>query len=135
MWQKVFEYKKIGNFWKPIIPINLKNNNKELKYVALLDSGSDICIFHSDLATILDIDLNKLSKSSFGGIKKGMRGIMYMSVIEIGIDDYKFETPIYFSPDISPDGYGIVGQNGFFDKFKVLFNLQTRKIELKKSGK
>ena len=58
-----------------------------------------------------------------------------MTVIEIGIDDYTFNAPVYFSPDISPDGYGIVGQQGFFDKFKVSFNFQARKIELKKSRK
>lgn len=135
MWQRIFEYKKLGNFWKPIVPINLKHNKKELKYVALLDSGADINIFHSDIAQVLSIDLNALCQKSFSGIKKEARGIMYMAIIEIGIDDYTFNAPVYFSPDISPDGYGIVGQNGFFDKFKVTFNFDQKKIELKKLSK
>ena len=135
MWQRTFEYKKFGNFWRPIIPITLKHNKKELKYVALLDSGSDFNIFHSEIAEVFDIDLTKLSKSTFGGINKGTRGLMQMTAIEIGIDDYTFDAPIYFSPDISLDGYGIVGQQGFFDKFKILFNFKARKIELKKSRK
>lgn len=135
MWQRTFEYKKIGNFWRPIIPITLKHNKKELNYVALLDSGADFNIFHSEIAEVLDIDLSKLPKSTFGGINKGTQGIMQMTVIEIGVYDYTFNAPVHFSPDISPDGYGIVGQQGFFDKFKVLFNLEARKIELKKSRK
>lgn len=135
MWQRTFEYKKIGDFWRPIIPIALKHHRKELEYIALLDSGADFNIFHSEIAAVLDIDLTKLPKSVFGGINKGTRGIMQMTVIEIGVDDYTFNAPVYFSSDISPDGYGIVGQHGFFGKFKVLFNLEDRKIELKKSRK
>src|SRR3989338_5442240 len=135
MWQKTFEYKKIGNFWRPILPVTLKHNKKELKYIALLDSGADFNIFHSDIAMVLDIDLTKLSKSSFSGINKGVRATMQMTIIEIGIDNYTFNAPVYFSSDISPDGYGIVGQLGFFNKFKITFNFDKRKIELKKSRK
>ena len=100
-----------------------------------MDSGADFNIFHSEIASVLNIDLNELPKSSFSGINKDAKGIMQMAVIEIGIDDYTFNAPIHFSSDISPDGYGIVGQQGFFNRFKVLFNLQARKIELKKSRK
>ncbi|PJE58206.1 MAG: hypothetical protein COU81_01975 [Candidatus Portnoybacteria bacterium CG10_big_fil_rev_8_21_14_0_10_36_7] len=135
MWQKTFEYKKIGNFWKPIIPVSLKHNKKELKYVALLDSGADFNIFHSEITEILDIDLTKLKKSTFGGINKGAAGSRYMTVIEIGVDGYTFDAPVYFSTDISLNGYGIVGQEGFFDKFKILFNREAKKIELKKLKK
>lgn len=135
MWQRIFEYKRIGNFWRPIIPITLKHNKKGLNYVALLDSGADFNIFHSELAEVLEIDLTKLPKISFSGINKGVHGIMQMAVIEIGINDYTFNTPVHFSSEISPDGYGIVGQQGFFDKFKVLFNFEAKKIELKKSIK
>lgn len=132
MWQKTFEYKKIGTSWKPIIPITLKHNKKELNYVALIDSGADCNIFHSEIAEVLDINLSALPKSSFGGINKGVRGVMHMAIIEIGIEDFTFNAPIYFSADISPDGYGIVGQQGFFNKFKISFNLHQRTIELKK---
>ena len=57
MWQKTFEYKKIGNFWRPILPVTLKHNKKELKYIALLDSGADFNIFHADIAAYLGIPL------------------------------------------------------------------------------
>lgn len=133
MWQKTFNYRKIGAFWRPFLPISLRHNEKELNYVALLDSGADFNIFHSDIATVLDIDLTKLPSKSFSGINSGSKGIMKMAVIEIGVDDFMFNTPIYFSSDISPDGYGIVGQQGFFDRFKILFNLKARTVELKKS--
>lgn len=135
MWHKVFEYKKIGGYWRPIIPITLKYNNIELQYVALLDSGADFNIFHSEIASVLDIDLTKLTRSSFSGINIGSTGLAYMAIIEIGIEDYLFSTPIYFSHTISPDGYGIVGQLGFFDKFKVMLDYKHKNIELKRYDK
>jgi len=36
-----------------------------------------------------------------------------------------------FSYDISPHGYGILGQGGFFDLFRVIFDLKKEQIELR----
>jgi len=35
-----------------------------------------------------------------------------------------------FSRDIPADGYGILGQVGFFDHFKVIFDNQAEEIEV-----
>lgn len=132
MWQRKFTYKKIGPYLRPIIPITLKHDGRELNYVALLDSGADFNIFHSEIAEIIGINLDDVEKSYFSGIKRSAQGVRYMTVIEIGIDDYTFNAPVYFSPDISPDGFGIIGQQGFFDHFKITMHYKARDIELKK---
>ncbi|MDP2649732.1 MAG: hypothetical protein Q8P10_02715, partial [bacterium] len=39
-------------------------------------------------------------------------------------------TPVVFSNDISDNGYGILGQQGFFNKYKIEFDYIARKINL-----
>lgn len=36
-----------------------------------------------------------------------------------------------FSDDISDSGYGILGQQGFFNNFKVIFDYKNKKIQIK----
>jgi len=47
-----FIYKKYGSRFRPVIPITLKNKEKTLKYEALVDSGADICFFHSEVGEL-----------------------------------------------------------------------------------
>jgi hypothetical protein len=35
-----------------------------------------------------------------------------------------------FMPAMPPFGYGVVGQQGFFDRFRVTFDYQDAEIEL-----
>ncbi len=46
-----FSYKKLsGGFLRPIIPIEIKTlQGGPVKYFALIDSGADFCIFHSEI--------------------------------------------------------------------------------------
>src|SRR3989344_271891 len=124
-------YQKFGPFYRPLIPITIQYNKLMINYLALLDSGADFNIFHADLAEILKMDLSKLKTTSFGGIQKGVEGIGYYSVFKLGIENFSFDAPIVFSADISPDGYGILGQQGFFDHFKVTFEHKKKLIWIK----
>ena len=42
---------------KPIIPIELVNDDRKIQYAALLDSGADFCIFDGEIGEILVIDV------------------------------------------------------------------------------
>lgn len=55
-----FDYVKAGVLIRPIIPVSLKLNNREIKYFALLDSGADFNIFHGEVSKLLKIDLEKI---------------------------------------------------------------------------
>lgn len=44
-----FNYSKAGIWYRPIIPVTLKFNKIEFRYLALLDSGADFNIFHGDI--------------------------------------------------------------------------------------
>ncbi len=125
-----FDYLKTGLWYRPIIPVTLRFNKIEFNYLALLDSGADFNIFHSDIAKILKIDLSKLKNHvDFSGING--KGVGYFTSIDVGVkNDFVKNTPVIFSRDISDSGYGILGQQGFFNNFEIEFNYKTKKIFL-----
>jgi len=148
----IFPYQKIPSFkksgvrieqeeeWrrKPLMPITLRHNNNIVNYLALVDSGADFNIFHSDLAEILGIDLSSIkTKVYFGGVKQDKTPcIGYLTFIDLGIgQDFFDKTLVAFSDNISNDGYGIIGQFGFFNYFKVNFNRSIYSLELVKNSK
>ncbi|MBI2421119.1 MAG: retropepsin-like domain-containing protein [Candidatus Levybacteria bacterium] len=124
------KYVKTGLWYRPIIPVTLRFNKIEFNYLALLDSGADFNIFHADIAKILKLDLSKLKNLvDFSGING--RGIGYFTSLDIGIEnDFINNTPVVFSNDISENGYGILGQQGFFNNFKIEFSYKTKNIIL-----
>lgn len=126
-----FNYVQAELWYRPIIPVTLKLNKVEFKYLALIDSGADFNIFHSDIAKILKIDLSKFKKSiSFGGINSNAEGKGYFTSIDVGINEKFINTPVVFSNEISNNGYGILGQQGFFNNYKVSFNYRSKEIVL-----
>lgn len=124
-----FSYVKTGLWHRPIIPVTLKFNKIEFNYLALIDSGADFNIFHADIAKILKIDFSKLKNPvNFSGING--KGIGYFTAVDIGIENSFINTPVVFSNDISDNGYGILGQQGFFNNYNIEFDYRGRKINL-----
>lgn len=116
---------------KPIIPIKILNNNVILQYAALIDSGADFCIFDAGLGEYLGINITSGMEIQFGGIQSLGGAKAYIHKITLEIGGHEFKTEIGFSYDISKNGYGILGQKGFFDLFSVKFDLQKEDIEIK----
>lgn len=126
-----FSYAKAGIWYRPVIPVTLRFNKIEFNYLALLDSGADFNIFHGDIANILKIDINKLNNPvKFSGIKEGAEGKGYFLSIDVGIDNQFNSTTVVFSNDISENGYGILGQQGFFNNYKILFDYAGKRISI-----
>jgi len=115
---------------KPIIPIELISDERSVRFAALIDSGADFCIFPDSLAEALGLTLDKSRAERFAGIS-GEPSKAYFSDLTINIGGWKYKTLVSFSEDISPRGYGILGQKGFFDLFRVAFDLKKEEIELK----
>lgn len=129
-----FKYVRFDSFFRPVIPITLKHNNKSFDYLALIDSGAEFNIFHADLTQILGIDLSLIKNTfEFSGIRKGSQGQGkgFLTALEIGIQNSFFDSPVVFSYDISDRGYGILGQLGFFDHFKIKMDYKAKSIQLK----
>ncbi len=116
---------------KPIIPIKILKADVTLQYAALIDSGADFCIFDAGLGEYLGLNIKSGIEVQFGGIQSlgGAKAYIHKVTLEIG--GHEFITEIGFSYDISKNGYGILGQKGFFNKFIVKFDLIKEEIEIK----
>lgn len=118
-------------FYKPIIPIKISKLNNSLQYAVLIDSGADFCIFDAEIGEYLGLDIKRASEIRFGGIQNIGGAKAYIHRVDIEIGGHKLETEVGFSYDISKNGYGILGQKGFFDSFVVKFDLNKNEIDLK----
>ena len=116
------------------------NNGVKISYRVLLDSGAYMCVFHTDIAKVLRIDLSKIQYTDvFYGVeksKRGMRGKRYivdLMLVQKG-QSHKFQSYVVFSDEILANGYGLLGRQGFFDSFdEVSFNYKSNKFYLKKN--
>ena len=129
-----FSYKKFKledgtELLKPIIPIGLLFGKKMIRYEALIDSGADFNIFNAEIGEILGIDVRAGDKVRFGGIA-GEPFEVYMHEITIDLGGWRHKTTAGFSYEISPYGFGILGQKGFFDLFKIKFLFPKGVIEI-----
>src|SRR6266853_179483 len=87
-----------GDIQRPIIPITLRNPRNQqapaIGYLGLVDSGSDRCIFSSQVAALLGIDLTATEDVVYiGGVVAGESRPIYLHVIEIEVGE--FDGPIY----------------------------------------
>jgi len=134
-----FPYKKIpvidpksqkaDHVFRPIIPVTLSFRGKSVSYEVLIDSGADNCIFDSAIAGVLRMPLSEDREKYFGGI--GGSGIRaYKQGVELSIGGVSFVTEVYFSSDLAKMGYGVLGQRGFFDHFRVRFVYSKKTVEI-----
>lgn len=100
---------------------------------ALIDSGADFTILPIEIAGVLSIKLDTNKKTSFEGAG-GNHFIVYPSPVKIehiirqsGFRVIKWEAVVYFAesqPAI------LLGNNGFLDQVKVIFNGKDKTIEI-----
>lgn len=115
---------------RPVIQIELKDKEgKPFFYDVLVDSGADYCLFHASIAKQLGIDLKKGKSLGFYGTS-GRTQVAYFHQITFSIQNQEVTTMVGFSTGIESMSVGLLGQNGFFDKFTVQFDLTGKKIIL-----
>ncbi|MDP3741367.1 MAG: retropepsin-like aspartic protease [bacterium] len=116
---------------KPIIPIGLTVGGEPFDYSALIDSGADFCIFDASIAEALGLNVRSGNRISFSGVQEAGGAEAYLHDVTILIGGARHKISIGFSYDIAKEGYGILGQKGFFDIFTVKFDYQKEEIEIK----
>ncbi|TSC90098.1 MAG: Uncharacterized protein G01um10145_202 [Microgenomates group bacterium Gr01-1014_5] len=125
-----FKYKKFGKILRPVIPIEVATRESCVRYSVLVDSGADLCIFHSDIGTALGLNVESGIPREVSGIT-GSPEKYYLHKVSISIGGWDHEVEVGFFPRMPDYSYGVVGQYGFFDKFVVKFDLLKEEIELK----
>ena len=126
-----FKYKKYGpGILRPVIPVEIIYSNRAVPYEVLVDSGADFCIFNAQIGELLGIDIKSGQAAAVGGIT-GVVEYYFIHEITIKIGGWPYKIKAGFLPNIARLGYGVVGQKGFFDLFKVTFDYQKEELEIK----
>ena len=119
---------------RPIIPITLYGPKGSVNVHALLDSGADKCLFSDQFAEEIGLNLKNGEVETFSGIEGG-RVQTHLHTIDIQIigDSNKISVVAGFT-DV-PGVNAILGQEGFFDAFRIKFERDCDAIEISPSKK
>ena len=129
-----FKYRQVNLFapfskkqrlLRPIISVSLKYKQQSIHYEALIDSGADFCIFPVEIGQKLGLNFKNAEKIYFSGATgEPILGLVGKVFLQIG--EITFNTEVVFA-----DLYGkvaLLGQYGFFDLYKINFNLKNKII-------
>jgi hypothetical protein len=114
---------------RPIIPVTLFGPKGEVHVYALLDSGADRCLFNLEIANEIGVDLRTGEKEKGFGIEgHGIDIFVHKIRLQVKDIDKKIEVSAGFSdaPGIVP----ILGQEGFFDNFRIKFEKDHDSVEI-----
>lgn len=115
--------------WRPIIPVFLMVGKIIVGYEALIDSGADYNVFDGEIANILEINLNRGKKRQIAGLgNQIIKG--YEHKVQMKVGDKQFMTKVIFSNQIPSHSFGVLGNEGFLDKFVVTLNYHDKTVEL-----
>ena len=118
--------------YKPFIPARLaykKTHKITFGINALIDSGADVCFCAMDISLWLGINLSKKRRFDFTAANNQTFDT-YKEVVTMYVAGKKYDTPFYFSDKLTKNFPLILGQKGFFDHFKVCFDLKNKIMDI-----
>ena len=129
-----FPYKQLARgAFRPIIPITVCNprDGKSIRYLALVDSGADNCIFATEIGGLIGLDITSGAPSTVSGVVAGASRPYYLHEVEIEVGGFAHKATVGFMPALSKNGHGFVGRVGFFERFAfVKFGEPKHTVEL-----
>ena len=115
---------------RPLLQIVLKGKDgKEINSFAMIDSGADTTTLNVQYAEFLGVNLDKSKTQNIMGVGQGIvsvyQGILPFKIKEMGIE---MKIPAWFVDSQNVDI--LLGQEVFFDKFKIKFEKDHDIFEL-----
>jgi len=108
--------------------VRLRHRERFIDLLALIDSGADDCLFPVGLANLLGLELLPEKAGQYVGIGPGEITATFDTIaLEVG----DWSLALYAGFLDSPTAPALLGQNGFFSRFEVKFNLLEKTIELR----
>lgn len=119
--------------YKPWIPVALgyKKTHKitPVTIVALIDSGADVCFCSKDIGIWLGITFIGKPSVTFT-TANGTPLNTLKETIKLYVGGKNYECPFYFSDQLPRETPIILGQVGFFDHFRITFDVKNKEIEI-----
>ena len=117
-----------------MITITLHGPKGSVNVHALLDSGADKCLFNNQFGEEIGLDLEKGGEETFSGIEGGqIKAYLHKVHLQIIGDSNKISIVAGFTD--APGVNAILGQEGFFDAFRVKFERDCDTVEINLSKK
>lgn len=120
-------YKTPDGLYFPVIPLQLRYQEKNIDSSALIDSGAAISIFRTDVAEYLHIPVEKGEEIYLGGVGGRIRG--YIHQLKLEIAGKKFLCPIVFSYEYLVS-FNLLGRQEFFKRFRIIFEEKRNLLKL-----
>jgi hypothetical protein len=127
------QYTKVGSIYRPLIICTIHKLSMQIgqnaKVISLIDSGADFSVFNYELAFLTGYSSQPpLERKTLQGIKGSVEVFFYE--VELEIFGKRYETRAGFSHDLNME-YGLLGQQGFFDYWRVVFDFPDLDISPK----
>jgi hypothetical protein len=107
--------------WAPILPVKLIiGHSQSRSFEAVVDSGSDVCLFHSAVGEAHGLKLDAGVEGSLGGVIQGQVRKVYYHKVKLIVAGSVISITAGFSPDLAVAG--LLGRFGFFEHFNVVFD-------------
>lgn len=122
----------IGNIYKPWIRVVMdnKNNHKITSpVIALIDSGADVCFCSKDIGIWLGIKFKDKKIYSFTAANRTTFECI-KETVSLLVCERSYNCSFYFTENLPPETPIILGQIGFFDHFRISFDLKNKEMEI-----
>ena len=119
---------------RPLIPVALFGPKGSIYIDALIDSGADMCLFHSDIGRDIGLKIEKGEREIFSGIEGG-NVVVYVYTIYLQIIGMSEKVEVRAGFAETPGVSAILGQEGFFDNFQIKFQRNIHSIEINPTRK
>jgi hypothetical protein len=126
---------KINNHLEslPLVSVRLATNKKHVNVWGLVDSGSDFCVFNSEIASILSVDIRAGKHFELFGFVGGSSNA-WLHQVNLQLSEFPgVNINVAFTDSLMPE-LALLGQRGFFDNFQVRFLRFNNIIEIYPKG-
>jgi hypothetical protein len=119
--------------YRPLLPIKLeypptKKCTPPIR--ALIDSGADVCMCTLEVGLWLGITFDGTEDEFSIETANGSLSRAVKKTVTLITDKNQFECPFFFVEGINPLKIPLLGQQGFFDHYKVCFDREHKTFEI-----
>jgi hypothetical protein len=109
-----------ARYWLPIVKARLASGGRAVWVESIVDSGSHCCVFHSDVAAYLGIDLKAGRRDRVRGVMATEWSDVFYHPVTLSIGSEQIQTVVGFVEQ--PSTPGLLGRIGFFENFHLAFD-------------